>query len=445
MREVFLYNSLSQQNEKLTPLQPGKVSMYVCGPTVYGDVHIGNMRPVVVFDVLRRFLIHLGYDVHYVSNYTDIDDKIIMKAKELQTTEHELAARYIAAYEVNVNAVGSLIPQQTPKVTEHMDSIVTFIQSLLEKGFAYEVQGDVYFRVGKIESYGELSHMDREQLLAGARVEGSEGKESPFDFALWKKTTMGIRFPSTFGEGRPGWHTECVVMIHDTFAQHRVDIHGGGFDLKFPHHENELAQHHAFHPHGLASIWMHNGFINLNDEKMSKSTGTLVLAKDFIASYGGPLLRYVLLATHYRIPVNFNDDVLVNAKNDLEKIRLAYVTSAIRLQRLEFSLKGEGEVEAFLQALADDLNTANALTEVHAVVKQLNKRLRQNPIDTNALLNEFFTIRTMLSILGLDLHYPTLTPDDRTLFADYEAAKARQDYASSDALRQRLMDRGLFV
>ncbi len=445
MREVYLYNSLSQLKEKLQPIEPGKVSIYVCGPTVYGDVHIGNMRPVVVFDVLRRYLTHLGYDVRFVSNYTDIDDKIIVKANELDTTEQELAARYIAAYEVNVKAVGSLIPHVTPKVTEHMDSIVAFIQTLLEKGFAYEVDGDVYFRVEKIKSYGELSHMDRDQLLAGASVEGNHGKELPFDFALWKKTTMGIRFPSSFGEGRPGWHTECVVMINDTFAHHRVDIHGGGFDLKFPHHENELAQHRAFHAQGLASIWMHNGFINLNDEKMSKSTGAIVLAKDFIAKYGGTLLRYVLLATHYRIPVNFNDEVLINAKNDLEKIRLAYVAAAIRLQRFDVSLDGQRDTDAFLQSLSDDLNTANALTEVHTVIKNLNKILRQNPMMMETLLNEFFTIKTMLTILGLDLHYPTLTPDDRALFADYDAAKARQDYVASDAIRQRLMERGLIV
>jgi cysteinyl-tRNA synthetase len=445
MRPITLYNSLTQKKERFQPIQPGEVSLYVCGPTVYGDVHIGNMRPVVVFDVLRRFFEHVGYHVHYVSNYTDIDDKIIQKALQVNQSETELATRYIEAYEQNVLAVGSLLPHQTPKVTDHLHSIIRFIESLLAQDYAYLVDGDVYFRVNKIQTYGELSGMNIDRLQSGARVDDHQKKENPLDFALWKKTDIGVSFPSSFGEGRPGWHTECVVMIKDSFHQDKIDIHGGGFDLKFPHHENEIAQHRAHHDNALASIWMHNGFINLNDEKMSKSTGTLVLAKDFIARYGGTLLRYVLLSTHYRIPVNFTDEIIANAANELEKIQTGYRKAAIHCQRWGLSLDGKQDHEAFLDALADDVNTANALTSLHQEIKLMHANLRTTPLPQTELLNRFFTISTMLSILGLTVDYPILSAEDRQLFQSYEAAKLKKDYASSDKLRDELVAKGLFL
>lgn len=444
MKTIVLYNTYSQQKEELKPLIPGHVSLYVCGPTVYGDVHIGNMRPVVVFDVLKRFLTHLGYHVHHVSNYTDIDDKIIEKAQHVSQSEHDVAQTYIQAFEKNVRDVLALLPDQTPKVTDNLDAMMAYIASLLEKGYAYEKSGNVYFRVSRIPEYGSLSHVDLDALKVGARIEESDEKEHPFDFALWKKTTTGVAFPADFGRGRPGWHTECVVMIQQAFKQPQIDIHGGGFDLKFPHHENELAQHRAHHDNTLASIWMHNGFINLNDEKMSKSKGSLILAKDFIATYGGNLLRYVLLATHYRIPVNFTDAILENAKNELVKITSTYNALSIYLQRVGVYAVGQLDDETFLDALADDLNTANALTVLHRHIKDINKALRQPTQASDWYLNEFFTIRTMMSILGLDTQDIILSDDDKYLYDLYEEAKRSKNYEASDMYRQQLIDRGVF-
>jgi cysteinyl-tRNA synthetase len=445
MKPVYLYNSLSQTKEELKPLIPGKVSMYVCGPTVYGDVHVGNMRPVVVFDVLKRFLTYLGYDVTYVSNYTDIDDKIIEKAAQEAQSETIIANHYIQAYQDNVAAVHALLPDHTPRVTDHLDGMVHYIECLLKQGYAYEKNGNVYFRVNKIPSYGSLSHIDLDALNIGSRIEESPDKEHPHDFALWKKTEKGMSFPSSFGRGRPGWHTECIVMIHDVFQQPQIDIHGGGFDLKFPHHENELAQHKAHHDNTLASIWMHNGFINLNDEKMSKSTGSLILAKDFINQYGGNLLRYVLLATHYRMPVNFTSDILENAQHELQKIVETMRSLSIRLQRLNASLNGHNMDSTFLDALADDLNTSNALTVIQRYLKEANIALRDTHATQEVLLNAFFTIRTMMSILGLVVDDVLLSDDDKYLYDLYEQAKQRKDYAASDMYRQQLVDRGVFA
>ncbi len=445
MKPVYLYNSHSQTKEELKPVIPGKISMYVCGPTVYGDVHIGNMRPVVVFDVLRRFLTYLGYDVTHVSNYTDIDDKIIEKAAHVAQSEVMIANHYIQAYQRNVSAVHALLPDHTPRVTDHLDGMVRYIESLVKQDYAYEKNGNVYFRVNKIPSYGALSHVDLDALLIGSRIEESPEKEHPHDFALWKKTETGISFPSSFGQGRPGWHTECVVMIHELFQQPQIDIHGGGFDLKFPHHENELAQHQAHHHNTLASIWMHNGFINLHDEKMSKSTGTLILAKDFIEQYGGNLLRYVLLATHYRMPVNFTHEILVNAQHELQKILETMRALSIRLQRMNVLLDGHMMDPAFLDALADDLNTSNALTVIQRHLKEVNKALRHVDATQSLLLNAFFTIRSMMSILGLVVEDVLLSEDDKYLYDLYEQAKQRKDYAASDMYRQQLVDRGVFA
>jgi cysteinyl-tRNA synthetase len=303
----------------------------------------------------------------------------------------------------------------------------------------------VYFRVNKIPSYVALSHVDLDALRIGSRIEESPEKEHPHDFALWKKTETGISFPSSFGQGRTGWHTECVVMIHELFQQPQIDIHGGGFDLKFPHHENELAQHQAHHHNTLASIWMHNGFINLHDEKMSKSTGTLILAKDFIEQYGGNLLRYVLLATHYRMPVNFTHEILVNAQHELQKILETMRSLSIRLQRMNVLLDGHMMDPAFLDALADHLNTYNALTVIQRHLKEVNKALRHVDATQSLLLNAFFTIRSMMSILGLVVEDVLLSDDDKYLYDLYEQAKQRKDYAASDMYRQQLVDRGVFA
>ncbi|HCJ37070.1 MAG TPA: cysteine--tRNA ligase, partial [Erysipelotrichaceae bacterium] len=281
-----IYNSFTNQKEEFKPIEEGKVGIYVCGPTVYNYVHIGNTRPMIIFDVLRRTFEYLGYDVTFVSNYTDVDDKIIKKAKEEGVSEKELTEKYIKAYEDVRNGLNIETPTHTPRVTETMDKIIAFVAALIEKGYAYESQGDVYFRVSKIKDYGHLSGIHVEDLIQGASertsTEDDDKKESSLDFALWKKTNEGIQFDSPWSKGRPGWHTECVVMINDIFGRGLIDIHGGGYDLKFPHHENEIAQAIAYSNTHLANYWMHNQMININGEKMSKSLGNVLWAKDLL-------------------------------------------------------------------------------------------------------------------------------------------------------------------
>jgi len=276
-----IYNSLTDKIEEFTPIEEGKVTMYVCGPTVYNYVHIGNMRPVITFDMVYKYLKYLGYDVTYASNFTDINPKITMAAKELSVTEREIADKFIKAYLDDLNSYNCSEIDARPRVIDHLDDIFNFINKLIEKDYAYVKDGDVYFRVSKIKDYGVLSNQDINDLLSGARVEIDEKKENSLDFALWRKTDEGETFDSPWGKGIPGWHTECVVMINKLFGK-KIDIHAGGVDLKFPHHENEIAQSIALNDNYIANYWMHNGHININDEKMSKSLGNFILAKDFI-------------------------------------------------------------------------------------------------------------------------------------------------------------------
>ena len=308
-----LFNSLTNKKEEFVPIKEGEVSIYVCGPTVYNYVHIGNTRPMIVFDILRRTFEYLGYKVTFVSNFTDVDDKIIKAAKEEGISEKELTDKYIKAYEDVRRGLNLLFPTYAPRVTETMQPIIQFIEQLVKDGYAYEVDGDVYFRVTKIKEYGMLSGIKIEDLIAGAseRVEDNDKKESSTDFALWKKTDEGIQFDSPWSKGRPGWHTECVVMINDIFENGYIDIHGGGQDLKFPHHENEIAQSIACHHHPIAHIWMHNQMININNQKMSKSLGNVLWAKDLLEQLGCNVYKWLMLSTHYRNPLNFTDDVFI--------------------------------------------------------------------------------------------------------------------------------------
>jgi cysteinyl-tRNA synthetase len=333
-------------------------------------------------------------------------------------------------------------------VTEHLPAMIEFIQSLITKGFAYKTSsGDVFFRVRKIKNYGQLSHVDLDEIKVGARVEENLEKEDPLDFALWKHTTQGITFPAPFGDGRPGWHTECVVMIHETFKQPLIDIHGGGFDLKFPHHENEIAQSQAVNQNHLANYWLHNGFINLNAEKMSKSTGNIFLAKDFLSTYEGPLLRYLLLATHYRMPVNITSQIIDNTQQELAKIQIAVqqLATFIQLQGGQLSSTPIQAPEEFLQALSNDINTANALTYLHQYLKMTNGLLREKSPIINDLIHRFFTIQAMLTILGLFISFPILTKEDHQLYQDYLSAKQTQDFSKSDSIRTVLKKRQIII
>ena len=442
--KINFYNSLTNKVEEFVPQVEGKVSMYVCGPTVYGYPHIGNMRPVVIFDTLRRFLTYVGYDVTYVSNFTDVDDKIIKAAKEKGISEKELSEFFTEVFKQNTKDIGSMIPNITPKVTEYIDAIISYVDNLVKIGAAYEVDGDVYFRVSKIKDYGSLSGINTEDLIAGARVEENSKKESPLDFALWKKTDEGIKWDSPWGKGRPGWHTECCVMIDTIFPSHYIDIHGGGYDLKFPHHENEIAQAEATHGNKIAKYWMHNGFINMDGEKMSKSIGNIVSAKDMIERVGGVVTRLVILNTHYRMPVNFTDDTVKAAAQEVNKMSMAYKQAALALQVNGYNLQsGKANMDNFINALADDLNTANALSELYNVVKETNQLLRTRPVDYDKLSNNFKTLTDMFYCLGLDIKYVELSDKDKELYKEYNLSKENKDFARSDELRKVLIEKGI--
>ena len=293
-----LYNSYTQTVEEIRPIEEGKISMYVCGPTVYNYPHIGNARPIVVFDTLKKALTVQGYDVTFASNYTDVDDKIINTAIEQNVSEKEITDKSIKAYNDVRFGLNADLPDYAPRVTETMDQIIAFIQELIDKGAAYQVGGDVYFRVESDKNYGELSHQNIEDLVVGARIDENTMKENPLDFTLWKATDKGIQWDTPWSKGRPGWHTECVVMIQDVFKRNLIDIHGGGLDLKFPHHENEIAQCRACHSTPLANTWVHNGMINIDGTKMSKSLGNVRWAKDLIATYGGNTMRWAMISSH---------------------------------------------------------------------------------------------------------------------------------------------------
>ncbi len=329
---IKLYNTLTRQKETFVPLEENKVKMYVCGPTVYNYIHIGNARPAIVFDTVRRYLEFRGYDVEYVSNFTDVDDKLIKAAKELGEDVPTIANRFIDAYFEDTSALGCKHADVHPRVTENMDIIIEFIDELVKKGYAYESEGDVYYRTRKFEGYGKLSHQSIDELQSGARIEVGEKKEDPLDFTLWKATKDGeIAWDSPWGQGRPGWHIECSAMARKYLGD-TIDIHAGGQDLAFPHHENEIAQSEALTGKSFAKYWLHNGYINIDNEKMSKSLGNFVLVHDIIKKHDPSLLRFFILSVHYRHPINYNEEILENTRKGFERLQTAYGNLTHRLE-----------------------------------------------------------------------------------------------------------------
>lgn len=439
-----LYNSKTQKTEAFIPIIPHQVSMYVCGPTVYGDAHIGNARPIIVFDTLRKTFEALGYRVEYLSNYTDVDDKIIQKALDEHVDESVITQRYIDAYQQVRDALHAKALTKTPKVTESMEAIIAFIQDLIEQGYAYSVDGNVYFRVLKAEHYGEISHQKLDDLMVGARIEEETEKENPLDFALWKNTQQGIQWKAPWGTGRPGWHTECVVMINDHFHR-EIDIHGGGMDLKFPHHENEVAQAHACLNHGLARVWMHNGMLNIEGEKMSKSLGNVLLAKDMLKLIGGNVLRWMMLSSHYRAPLNINEAIIENAKTEVNKASMILKQVEIYAQLNDATLSVDHHSDLyhqFLTELQDDLNTPNAMKIIFDQVKVLNASLRAKAAFKDLSIH-YQSLRKMLNILGVEIDEILLSDEDKRLFEAWNQAKADKDFAKADALRLRLSQQNL--
>lgn len=444
-----VFNSLTNKKEELTPLKDGQVSMYVCGPTVYNYVHIGNTRPMITFDLLRRTLEYLGEKVIYVSNYTDVDDKIIKQAKKEGVSEKELTDKYIKAYEEVRDGLHLLKPTYTPRVTETMDKIIHFIEVLIEKGYAYEKDGDVYFRVTKIPSYGELSGIKVEDLIQGAsertETEDDKKKESPLDFALWKKTDEGIQFDSPWSKGRPGWHTECVVMINDIFEEGHIDIHAGGHDLKFPHHENEMAQSVAYSGHHIADTWMHNQMININGEKMSKSLGNVLWAKDLLNELGCNVYKWLMLSTHYRNPLNFTDEVLNNVKKEVAKVENVVKSASLYLavNHVEKEEARKETVDHMVMALADDLNSSLALTEILDQVKVLNQVMRTREKDNAAIAKEYATLMKMTDVMGFAFKGVELSEEDIDLYNEWNAYKKEKNFEEADRVRGLLIERGI--
>lgn len=441
--EIKVFNSLTNNIETLKPIKEKEVSIYCCGPTVYGDAHVGNIRPVIVFDTLRRFLNFLGYDVKLVSNFTDVDDKIINKAQQEGVSEQVITDRYIAAYKDVLTKLNVEPYYLNPRVTEYMPQIINYIDELVKAGAAYEKDGDVFFRISSIKDYGELSNMKVDDLVVGARIEENSKKESPLDFTLWKKTDVGIQWDSPWGKGRPGWHTECCVMINSIFDG-KIDIHGGGFDLKFPHHENEIAQAKAHDHNKIANVWMHNGFVNFGNEKMSKSLGNVVLAKDAIAKYGGNVMRLLILSTHYRSPVSFTDETVQSTANEIAKIQKAYNQLSVAVQLANGNLESKDiDVNNFISALADDLNTSNAIAALFDMVKQANIELRKRPQDIKAIESIFASLSAMLKVLGIVFKMPVLTPELRKTYEEYLALKAEKRFEESDKLRDVLLEHNI--
>ena len=447
-----IYNTYTRQKEEFKPLVENKVSMYVCGPTVYDFIHIGNARPVVFFDVVNRYFKYRHFDVTYVSNITDVDDKIINKAIAEGVSETEIAEKYLGHYLEACEMLNVLPVDAMPKVTDTMDEIVAFIVELVDGGFAYESSGDVYFRVDKAEAYGRLSGKKMDDLIVGARVEENTRKENPLDFTLWKSTAQGITWDSPWGAGRPGWHTECVVMIDEAFGG-KIDIHGGGPDLTFPHHENEIAQSLCANGHSIANYWMHVGRLGLDDgtEKMSKSIGNVILVKDLLNDWEINVFRLFMLSTHYKQPITFSYEVLGNFKVEWEKIEQSYRNAAIYLELagmerapLQEAFKYEWLkkiVTEFKEAMKDDFNTANAITAMHALAKEINILVREK--DKEAVAAHIPLLEMMFDVLGFAYTYKRLNEQEKELFKEWHAARVEKNFERADELRGKLQESGL--
>lgn len=437
---------MNQTIEIFKPIKEHEVRMYVCGPTVYNYPHVGNTRPIVVFDTLKRTFQAIGYNVKLVSNYTDVDDKIIKVAKECGVSEKEISEKFIDAYNEDRLALHAMMPDAAPKVTETMDAIIAFIALLVEKGNAYEIDGDVYFRVGSVNEYGQLSNQQVDDLIVGARIDENSKKENPLDFTLWKRTEDGIKWNSPWSVGRPGWHTECVVMINKEFKEPLIDIHGGGMDLKFPHHENEIAQARAAYGSVIANYWIHNGMVNIDGEKMSKSLGNVIWAKDMIEKIGGNVLRWLMLSTHYRSPLNINEEGIETARKELNKIETSLKQAYVKIGLANITLDetyDEVMFEPFINALQDDLNTPNAYAALYEAVKILNQNIRKRDIDMETLAKQTVAIEKMLSILGMDHQRLILLEDDILLHAKWKQAVNEKDFVHGDEYRALLIKRGI--
>ena len=449
-KSIKVYNSLTNKLEDFKTIKEDEVSMYVCGPTVYNHMHIGNGRPVVFFDTVKRFLKYVGYEVKMVMNFTDIDDKIIKKAKEENKTEKEVSEYYIEQFLDVCQKINCDHGVEHPKVTNYIDEIINFIDELVKKGYAYVSGDDVYFRVHSLEEYGMLSNQKVENLESGARIEVNNQKESPIDFTLWKKTNDdGVKWDSPFGAGRPGWHTECVVMINKLLGN-IVDIHGGGNDLKFPHHENEVAQSMALNHSSLANYWLHNARIDLRGEKMSKSLGNVIWLYELVEKYKPQSYRLLILANNYMQTINYDDEIMLQMMNEWEKIDKTYTSlyRKVELDGLMDSVTGKANEELmndFLNGMANNFNTSLAITALYDLMKTINKDLRNRATLQETLVEELKAFNDMLEILGLVPSVKPLTEEEKTLVLAWQNARSNKDFEQADKLRAQITEKGIVL
>ena len=449
-----VYNTLSRKKEELIPIDENELKIYVCGPTVYNYFHIGNARPFVVFDTLRRYLEYRGQKVRFVQNFTDVDDKIINKAKEDGVSPGQVSEKYIAEYFKDAEALNVVKATVHPKVTDNMEDIIRFVNNLVEKGHAYESEGDVYFSTRSFADYGKLSKQNIEDLESGARIEVGEKKKDPLDFALWKarKNEDEIAWASPWGMGRPGWHIECSVMS-TKYLGDTIDIHAGGQDLTFPHHENEIAQTEAETGKPFANYWMHNGYITINNEKMSKSKGNFFTVRDILQHYDGEVIRFFLLSGHYRNPINFSEDLMEQAKNSLMRMQNAESTLRHLIENEKGTMTEEEKEHLktlqvyrhkFIVAMDDDLNTADAISSVFELIKQINSYVKEGcskgfAQESLSLLNE------LTRVLGLLEPKDTNEMDGELdlLIQERQAARANRDFKRADEIRDLLKAKGI--
>lgn len=452
---IQVYNTLTRKKEPFQPIEEGKVKMYVCGPTVYNYIHIGNARPAIVFDTVRRYFEYRGYEVHYVLNFTDVDDKLIKAANEMDEDVSDIANRFIAAYKEDVGALGVQEAVDHPRVTENMEEIIDFIQSLIAKGFAYESEGDVYFRTRSFDSYGKLSHQPIDELRSGARIEVGDKKEDPLDFTLWKEAKPGeISWDSPWGSGRPGWHIECSAMARKYLGD-TIDIHAGGQDLTFPHHENEIAQSEAHNDKSFAHYWMHNGYINIENEKMSKSLGNFILAHDLVKKHDPQVIRFFMLSVQYRHPINFSDELLRGAKSSFDRLKNAYENlkhrkpSSLDLDDAVQSWLDEvtAHKQQFINEMDDDFNTANAISVLFDMAKSANLYLQKDQTHTQVLDAYIEAFEELTGVIGLQIKGQEELLDGEIEALIQERIQARKDrnFARADQIRDELKERNIVL
>lgn len=454
-----IYNTMSKKKEEFVPLEEGKVKMYVCGPTVYNFIHIGNARPMIVFDTVRRYFEYKGYDVNFVSNFTDVDDKIIKKANEEGVTAEEISKRYIAECKKDMEGMNIEPATKNPLATEEIEGMIEMIRTLIDKGYAYEKNGTVYFRTRKFKDYGKLSHKNLDDLQSGGRtllVTGEDEKEDPLDFVLWKPKKEGEpAWKSPWGEGRPGWHIECSEMSKKYLGE-QIDIHAGGEDLIFPHHENEIAQSEAANGKAFAKYWMHNGFLNIDNRKMSKSLGNFFTVREISEKYDLQVLRFFMLSAHYRSPLNFSAELMESARSGLNRI----VTAAENLKFLigsasaetmteeekETFEKSKEYVDSFEKAMDDDFNTADAVAAVFELVKYINTTAdgESSREYLESLLKRLVSLTDVLGII-VEKEDEILDADIEAMIAERQAARKEKNFARADQIRDELLAKGIIL